>query len=88
IEVSKYMCSALSFAVVKVEQKEKRLRLKRTIISSLCHGKDFKASEKWLGSFSTEFEIQKSGMWLKQGLDAPPLIEYEYKFIKGICGDL
>ena len=88
IEVSKYMCSALSFAVIKVEQKEKRLRLERAIISSLCHGKDFKASEKWLGSFSTEFEIQKSGMWLKQGLDALPLIEDEYKFIESICGDL
>lgn len=88
IDVSKYMCSALSFAVIKVEQKEKRLRLEEAIISSICRGEDFKASEKWLGSFSTEIEIQKSGMWLKQGLDALPLIEEEYKFIKSLCGDL
>ncbi len=76
-EVTEYMRSAFSFAVIPVEDKARRLRLEKGIISTLNHDPLFTASAAWLGHFSTEDLIRDSGLWLKDGLDAASLTEEE-----------
>lgn len=77
--VSKYLRSRFTFSVFRVDTPEQRLRLEAGLIASLHCTPDFGPSESWLGSFSPEWEIRQSGMWLKQGLDAMPLTEKELR---------
>lgn len=76
--VSAYMREAFTFCVIRAETREERLRLEEAMISTLNREKDFKASREWLGSSSPERAICRSGMWLKQGLDAQPLTDDEW----------
>ena len=76
-QVSAYMRESFTFRVFPVGTKEQRLRLEEAIIAALHQANDFKTSISWLGNSSPEQEIRKSGMWLKQGLDAEPLTEAE-----------
>ena len=75
--VSAYMREAFTFCVFQVESKEERLRLEEAIIATLSQAEDFTASASWLGKSSPEWEIRRSGMWLKQGLDAKALSKAE-----------
>lgn len=77
--VSAYMREAFTFCVFRVEDTTERLRLEEAIIATLSQEEGFKASSGWLGNFSPEREIRRSGMWLKQGLDAKPLTESEMR---------
>ena len=76
-DVSAYMRVNLSFAVIPVEASRERLRLESAIIATLHQAKDFAPSDGWLGHHSPEAQIRKSGLWLKQGLDAEPLTAEE-----------
>ena len=72
-EVSSYMRINLAFSVIPIASAEERLRLKAAIIATLHQAKDFEPSNVWLGRHSPEPAIRKSGLWLKQGMDAAPL---------------
>lgn len=80
--VSDYLRQNIDFAVFCVNDSVQRLRLEEAIISTLNHTSDFKANADWLGNSSTEAEIRDSGMWLKQGLDAPPITTDELWFVR------
>ena len=76
-EVSSYMRINLAFSVIPIASAEERLRLKAAIIATLHQAKDFEPSNVWLGRHSPEPAIRKSGLWLKQGMDAAPLTANE-----------
>jgi hypothetical protein len=80
-DVSRYMREHFSFACFPVPTEQERLRLEEGIIAVLNLAADFSASTEWLGQHSTELEIVKTGLWLKQGLDGVPLSEMEYEKI-------
>lgn len=86
--VSAYLSQNVDFAVFCVNDSVQRLRLEEAIISTLNHAHDFKASGGWLGNSSTEAEIRNSGMWLKQGLDAPPIAADELRFVRDQVGEV
>ena len=83
--VTNYMREHFSFICFPVATEQERLRLEEGIISALNIAKNFTASSEWFGRHSTEYEIIKSGMWLKQGLDGIPLTEKEYERILMLC---
>jgi len=80
--VSEYLRKAITFTAFPVEKREQRMRLEEAIISTLNHTNDFRSSDQWTGKYSPEIEIRNSGLWLKQGLDAQPLTQEEFKMIQ------
>ena len=86
--VSEYMRKAFSFTVFEVNEADERLRFEEGIIATLNHDCNFRSSIDWLGNYSPEELIRKSGMWLKQGLDAEDLSPEEIEVItKYAIGD-
>lgn len=85
-EVSDYLESNMSFVVLPVEGKERRLRLEKAIIASLNQFSESRLSDNWLGNNSPEEQIRSSGLWLKIGLDADPLNTDEMEFIRQVIG--
>ena len=86
--VSDYLDKNMTFVVFQVDLKSERLRLESGIISALYHSEDFKASCGWLGNYVPQMRnnnVQKSGMWLSQGLKARPLTEEEFQTLKRKC---
>lgn len=81
-KVSNYMRENITFTVFPVESKQQRLRMEEAIIASLNQASDFGPGNTWLGHFSPEPEICQSGLWLKQGLDAVPLSEQEFRLLE------
>lgn len=79
--VSQYLQNNMTFTVFRVDDDNLRLRLEKGIIASLNADSDFYPSINWLGNYSTEDEIRKSGLWLKIGLENDALTEKEFKFI-------
>lgn len=71
--------------------KANRLSLEEKLISLLSYinmsdssESNWKPSENWLGNFSSEEKIRKSGMWLKDGLYPSILDMKEIEEIKGL----
>ena len=83
--VSKYMRERFSFACFPVATEQERLRLEEGIIATINRTPDFTASAEWRGKYSTENEIVRSGLWLKQGLDGIPLSDSEFADIANRC---
>lgn len=83
--VGNYMRKAFSYVVFQVDLKEDRLRFEEGIISSLNYEPSFVASPNWNGHYSTEYEIRRSGMWLKQGLNGQALNDDELSGIEQLC---
>ncbi|MGN0740428.1 MAG: DUF6884 domain-containing protein [Treponema sp.] len=67
-QASDYLREHFSFAVLPIDKKEERLAYESFLIKAISSNKDCKPSENWLGLYSPEEKIRKSGMWLKQGL--------------------
>jgi len=72
-KVTKYIQDNFSFAVFRVDEKNKRLEFESKIISTISLCEDCKSSENWLGNFSPKGKIQKSGLWLVNELWKTPL---------------
>jgi hypothetical protein len=80
-QVSKYIQSMFSFAILEINSKDIRLDLESKIISTLSFCNKYKPSKKWLGNYSPEKKIRDSGLWLKQGLWKIPLNNEDMKYI-------
>lgn len=76
-KVSKFLRENCTFTIFQVMDKDERLRLEEAIIATLNAESEFKPSPNWLGRYSPEYEIHKSGLWLKQGLNKQSLTEEE-----------
>lgn len=83
--VTKYMREHFTFACFPVATEQDRLRFEEGIIAVLNDAAGFVASAEWRGRYSTEHEIVRSGLWLKQGLDGIPLTQNEYEKIATLC---
>ena len=83
-DVSKYIKNNFSFVVFEVKTKTDRLNFESKLISSVSLCKDCKPSKHWLGQSSPIKKIQKSGLWLVQGLYKIPLNRDEFEKIKAI----
>lgn len=68
-QASEYIRENISFAVLPIDGKEERLAYESFLIRAISSNKDCKPSTNWLGLYSPEEKIRKSGMWLKQGLE-------------------
>jgi len=71
--VSEYIQNKFSFCVIRVEDKDSRLRWESGMIStvSLCDG--CSPSANWLGHWSPKEKIRKSGLWLVNELYKTPI---------------
>lgn len=61
--VTEYMKKNISFVVFPVLTKEERIYLERKLISTISWCKEFSPSENWLGNFTSNEKIKKSGLW-------------------------
>jgi len=81
-EVSKRIQDNFSFAVVRIDTKEERLRLEARIISTVSLCRACKPSVDWLGNFSPKKEIRESGLWNVQELYGEPLADRDFTRLK------
>ena len=81
-KVSNYIQDNFSFAVIRVDAKEERLRLESRVISTVSLCDDCKPSATWFGNFSPKEKIRKSGLWLVNELYQEPLGEKDFIDLK------
>ena len=67
-EVSAYIAGNLSFVVVEVENKQKRLATESAMISAIAVCLDCSPSKNWLGLHHPNRKICNAGLWNVQGL--------------------
>ena len=66
--VTEYIRRSFSFAVFRLDDKEKRLHWEQKIISTISWCQECCPSPGWLGMYSPKNKIRKSGLWLVNGL--------------------
>jgi hypothetical protein len=71
-EVTAYMREVFSFCVIPVESAAERLELEARLIGTVAACTDCAPSADWLGHSSPKDKIRSSGLWLVNGLTAPP----------------
>lgn len=81
-EVTDYLQKNITFAALRVDDDNFRLRIEKAIIATLNSDNTFNPSQRWLGNYSPENKIKNSGMWLKDGLTHEILNDKEFEFIK------
>ena len=77
-QVTKQIQENFSFAVIPVENKEKRLKLESKLISTVSLCKQCHSSKEWLGNQSPKQKIRKSGLWLVNELYKEPLELHDF----------
>ena len=83
-EISDYMQKNFFFAVIRVDDEDKRLRLESKIISTVSHCKECHASKNWLGNFSPKEKIKESGLWLVNELYKTPLTKEDLRLLAAL----
>lgn len=83
-QVSKYIRERISFAVLPVDDKGKRLELESKIIGAVSLCEACTASKHWLGLSSPKEKIRNSGLWQEQGLGIPLAAE-DMKLLRKIA---
>jgi hypothetical protein len=80
-EISRYIQENVTFCVLKVPEKDKRIYFEARLIGTVsCCEKCF-PSETWFGQYSPKEEIKKSGLWQISELYSNPLSDDELQFI-------
>lgn len=84
-EVSDYMNSNFSFAVLRVDGKDDRLAAESGLLSAIAACAGCRPSQKWLGLHHPKSVIRESGLWNVLGLDKAPIeqADMEQLFLKG-----
>ena len=72
-EVSGYMNSNFSFAVLRVEGKDDRLKAEAGLLSTIAACSCCSPSQNWLGLHHPHSTIRESGLWNIQGLRKAPI---------------
>lgn len=76
-KVTKYIQDNFNFVVIRIDSMNKRRLFKSRIISTVSWCTDCSPSRKWLGQFSPEEKIRKSGLWQVHHLYRTPLTDNE-----------
>ena len=85
--ISEYIQQNLSFVVFEVKTKEDRLFWESRIISTLSNAAksgEIKPSKNWLGSYSPNEKLKKSGLWLLNELYKQSLNDEEFEKLKNL----
>lgn len=67
-EVSKVIRKSFTFCVIKVSNKQRRLKLESGLIATINQCPVCRPSNNWLGNHSTKKQIREGGLWLVHGL--------------------
>jgi len=81
-QVSDFIRTNFSFAIMEINDKFKRLEIESKIISTLSLCDECKPSNSWLGLFSPKEKIRESGLWLVNELYKNPIDESDLAEIK------
>lgn len=81
--VTEYMQDSFSFAVVRIDEKDARLRLESRCISTVSLCNECGASSSWLGNASPKEKIRESGLWIVNELYKEPLDETDFLVLQG-----
>ena len=81
-KVTEYIQNNFSFAVLKIDDKKKRLESESKLISTVSLCKECGPSKNWLGLFSPKEKIVKSGLWLVNELYKEPFSDKEIDELK------
>ena len=81
-QVSAYIRDRCSFAVVEVDQKDRRLALESRLISTVSLCDECGPSAEWLGLSSPNPKIRESGLWLVNELYKTPLSDGELEELR------
>jgi hypothetical protein len=74
-QVTEYIRSHFSLAVLRVDEKQRRLDLESKIISTVSWCEECFPSKAWLGLHSPKVKIRQSGLWNVNELHKQPLSE-------------
>jgi hypothetical protein len=72
-EVSRYINENFSFVVLKITEKESRMRAEMDLLGSVAQCTECRASGHWLGLHHPNRAIRESGLWNIRGLDSAPI---------------
>ena len=81
-QISNYIQSNLSFVIIPVNGKSKRLQLETQLITTIFQCRECKPSPEWLGSKSPLEKIRGSGLWQVQGMNGDILSDADLDFIE------
>jgi hypothetical protein len=84
LQVSKYIRNSFSFAVFRIDSKDKRLRIESKMISTISRCNICQPSPGWLGFHSPLEKIRKSGLWLVNELYKEPLSIQDFEEMKAL----
>ena len=76
-EVTKELKGHFSFRCIPVEDKKERLQLEEELIATIAKCDKCKPSENWLGNFSADELVRKSGLWNHQHVTSENVITEE-----------
>lgn len=80
--VSEYIQKAFSFAFVRIDDTQERLRLESRIISTVSLCTQCGPSDGWLGRFSPKAKIRESGLWIVNELYKEPMSDMDFTVLK------
>ncbi len=84
-EVSRILRTNFSFSVVRIDDKQLRMKMESKIISTISSCRNCSPSTLWLGQYSTKEKIRSSGLWLvnelyKSDLNSEDMCELSHLF--------
>jgi len=80
-QISQFIQDNLSFVIIPVNEKDKRLQLESRLIGTVSQCNECKPSVNWFGSGSPVDKINQSGLWQVQGLYGDMLEPEDMVFI-------
>ncbi|AMC11913.1 hypothetical protein Lupro_11835 [Lutibacter profundi] len=81
-EISEIIQKKISFCVIELNDKRKRLDFVKKMISTFGKSNELIPSENWLGNFSPKEKIFRSGLWQVNNLKGNGFSDNEYKELK------
>jgi hypothetical protein len=85
--VSQYIQSNFSFVVLRIDDKQQRLRLESRLITTVSLCETCRASPGWLGLFSPKDKIRTCGLWLVNELYKQPLSNDDVTELQRLGGE-
>ncbi len=77
--ISNYIQNNFSFCLLKINDKEKRLKIESELISTISQCNECKPSKNWLGLKSPKEKIRINGLWQVNELNNKPMSLDEVK---------
>lgn len=81
-KISEHMQKNLTFSLLQIPTKEKRMYLEARLIGTVSCCDECRPSDNWLGNFSPKEKIRKSGLWQTMELYSQPLSAEDLETVK------